>query len=107
MDRPRGCYSGVFEVFEAIPEIGAAPGDRIVVRPWDPERYCSLVRRLPCSASRLVVEDGRTWLCSTVPEGMASAPFLRYLREHLGIPDAPAEPRGRRSRRSAGHLQLV
>lgn len=79
--------SGVFEVLEEIPEIGARPGDMIVVDPRDPWMQQSLVRPLGRAHARWVASDR----CRPVT-----------LHSHSSRP-SPATPSRGRSR----HLRLL
>lgn len=82
----------IFEVVEPIPEIGGQAGDRIVVRPGDPDRPYALVRPLSHTDVRWAFGD-RCRLLYTDPPGMTSGPSLRHLREQIPGPH--------------GHLTLV
>ncbi len=50
-------FTGVFEVVEAIDEIGARAGDELVVRPAEGWRPYALVRPLGPSAARWLFSD--------------------------------------------------
>ena len=73
--------TGIFEVTDQIEEIGAGPGDRVIVRPWDPAR-CSLVRRLSPADVRHVF-TGRARLLSTDPATSDHGAALRCLRRGM------------------------
>lgn len=74
--------TGIFEVLRVISDsaVQGRPGDRIVVRPWDPERYCSLVRRLPSSAVRFAMDPYLARLIATTPPTSHLDAAVRHLR---------------------------
>ena len=80
--RPQGGLSqptGVFVVEREIPELGAQPGDRIILRPRHSERPCCLVRNIGHAAYRLAFTDACRLEFTKPPmmDGLA----LRLLRE--------------------------
>ena len=79
--------TGVFVVEREIPEIGARPGDRIVLRPWAP-RPALLQRALGVHETTWAFSD-RSQLIFTRPH-LPHPLALRYLQDH---PPRPPRPR--------------
>lgn len=85
--RPMSATEAVFTVTHPIPEIGAEPGDRLVVRPDHTTQPYALVRPLSKEGARWALSD-RCRLLFTDPPGtsrhelsdaLGAVPALRVL----------------------------
>ena len=76
-----------YRVMQPIPELGAVPGDYIIVRPGDPEAPCTLERMLPFDQALRHVGDVDAPLVYATPPredaleaSLDRAPQLRLVR---------------------------
>lgn len=83
--------AAVFEVFREIPDLGAMPGDRLVLRPQHPARPYNLIRPLTLGEAQWAFRMGYCRLAFTDPPMLASQAY-RLLAEDQPPPQLRDRP---------------